>query len=52
MAIGPAARWGKVYTNLEKHGLTVAGGRAANVGVGGLVLGGKALLLDFVTEPC
>jgi FAD/FMN-containing dehydrogenase len=39
-SIGPGARWGEVYTELEKHELTVAGGRVPEVGVGGLVLGG------------
>ena len=39
--IGPGARWGQVYDALTPQGLTVGGGRAATVGVGGLVLGGK-----------
>ncbi|KXT00474.1 hypothetical protein AC578_1915 [Pseudocercospora eumusae] len=38
--IGPGARWEDVYTLLEPHNLTVSGGRAAHVGVGGYVLGG------------
>lgn len=38
--LGPGNRWGKVYTELAKHGLTVAGGREGNVGVAGLILGG------------
>lgn len=38
--LGPAARWSDVYSVLEPNGLTVAGGRAGHVGVGGLVLGG------------
>jgi FAD/FMN-containing dehydrogenase len=33
--------WGSVYNELEKHGLTTAGGRVGRVGVGGLVLGGN-----------
>jgi UDP-N-acetylenolpyruvoylglucosamine reductase len=32
--------WASVYTALEEHGLTTAGGRVGRVGVGGLVLGG------------
>lgn len=40
ISIGPGARWGKVYHQLEPYGLAVAGGRLSHVGVGGLVLGG------------
>jgi FAD/FMN-containing dehydrogenase len=40
VSIGPGATWEAVYTQLEKHKLTVAGGRVSDVGVGGLVLGG------------
>lgn len=32
--------WAALYTELEKHGLTVAGGRVGRVGVAGLLLGG------------
>lgn len=32
--------WETVYTELEKHGLTTAGGRVGRVGVVGLLLGG------------
>lgn len=32
--------WATVYEELEKHGLTTAGGRVGRVGVAGLVLGG------------
>lgn len=39
-SIGPAATWDEVYEELEKHSLTVVGGRASGVGVGGLILGG------------
>ena len=38
--IGPGARWGQVYDALTPQGFSVPGGRAATVGVGGLVLGG------------
>ncbi|KAJ3298170.1 hypothetical protein HK104_011091 [Borealophlyctis nickersoniae] len=38
--IGPGARWGQVYFELEPYGVTVIGGRMAPVGVGGLLLGG------------
>ena len=39
--IGRGARWGHVYRQLNNHGLTVAGGRNSDVGVGGLALGDK-----------
>lgn len=38
--VGAGARWGKVYTTLLEKGLAVAGGRIADVGVGGYLLGG------------
>ena len=38
--LGPGARWGDVYILLEPHGLSVPGGRDANVGVAGFLLGG------------
>ncbi|KAI1436635.1 hypothetical protein GGR50DRAFT_199188 [Xylaria sp. CBS 124048] len=38
--IGPGAVWRAVYKTLSSHGVTVAGGRAGDVGVGGLLLGG------------
>ncbi|KAH8424888.1 FAD-binding oxidoreductase [Aspergillus melleus] len=38
--IGAGATWGDVYGQLDSVGLAVAGGRAAQVGVGGLTLGG------------
>lgn len=42
-SLEPGARWGDVYDRLEEQQLTVVGGRIAEVGVGGLVLGGKHL---------
>ncbi|KAK2611675.1 hypothetical protein N8I77_005004 [Diaporthe amygdali] len=38
--VGAGETWEAVYTELEKHGLTTAGGRVGRVGVAGLVLGG------------
>ncbi|KAJ3040566.1 hypothetical protein HDV00_010746 [Rhizophlyctis rosea] len=38
--VGPGARWGDVYQQLDKFGLSVVGGRISDVGVGGLSLGG------------
>lgn len=38
--IGPGNIWYNVYSALEKLGLTVVGGRVADIGVGGLTLGG------------
>ena len=40
VSVCPAATWNEVYDKLEKVGLTVVGGRASGVGVGGLILGG------------
>ncbi|KAK4206111.1 putative fad binding domain protein [Rhypophila decipiens] len=40
VSIGPGARWGQVYEELEKYDRTVGGGRETSVGVGGLVLSG------------
>ncbi|KAI1411104.1 FAD-binding domain-containing protein [Hypoxylon sp. FL1857] len=40
VTIGPGNTWVDVYTTLEKFNLTMAGGRTATVGVGGLTLGG------------
>ena len=40
-SIGPGARWSDVYQVLDRISLTVAGGRVANVGVGGLITGGR-----------
>lgn len=39
-SIGPGAKWEEVYAHLEPLGLGVVGGRAGQVGVGGLTLGG------------
>lgn len=39
--IGAGNKWKKVFEELEKDRLAVAGGRAGDVGVGGYSLGGK-----------
>ncbi|MCJ1431949.1 hypothetical protein MMC27_001305 [Xylographa pallens] len=39
-SIGGGARWEDVYLKLDRMGLAVAGGRVAEVGVGGLLTGG------------
>ncbi|PHH81736.1 hypothetical protein CDD82_84 [Ophiocordyceps australis] len=39
-SILPGGTWTQVYTELEKHGRMVAGGREGHIGVGGLILGG------------
>lgn len=39
-SVGTGARWGHVYADLEKSGVSVTGGREGVVGVGGLLLGG------------
>lgn len=38
--IGAGGIWGEVYSTLEKHNVTVAGGRGFSVGVSGFILGG------------
>jgi FAD/FMN-containing dehydrogenase len=38
--MGPGMTWGAVYAYLKTQGRVVAGGRATDVGVGGLLLGG------------
>lgn len=45
--VGSGETWETVYTELEKHGLTTAGGRVGRVGVAGLVLGGMSLRLNY-----
>ncbi|KAK7890836.1 hypothetical protein LTR67_008048 [Exophiala xenobiotica] len=40
VAVGPGNRWSSVYAAIEPLGITVVGGRAASVGVGGFLLGG------------
>ncbi|KAI0398832.1 hypothetical protein F4802DRAFT_104478 [Xylaria palmicola] len=40
LSVGPGSTWGDVYAHLDKLHLSVSGGRAAGVGVGGLTLGG------------
>jgi FAD binding domain len=40
VSISPGNKWVDVYRELEQKNLTVAGGRIADVGVGGLTLGG------------
>lgn len=39
-SVGTGARWGSVYDSLDKHGVSVTGGREGVVGVGGFLLGG------------
>ncbi len=38
--VGPSATWDAIYDTIEPEGLTVVGGRAAGVGVAGLISGG------------
>ena len=41
--IGTGLIWDEVYSALEPHGVSVAGGRVSGVGVAGFTLGGGAL---------
>lgn len=43
--IGAGALWSEVYEVVEKEGSLVVGGRGANIGVGGFILGGR---VDFL----
>ncbi|KAG9080807.1 hypothetical protein FRC06_006138 [Ceratobasidium sp. 370] len=38
--VGPGLIWDDVYAALEPHNVTVVGGRATGIGVGGFILGG------------
>lgn len=40
VSVGAGLRWGAVFDYLETEGLAVVGGRVADVGVAGLILGG------------
>lgn len=51
--VGPGARWGAVYTELDKYQRTMVGGRVMDVGVGGLTLGsGLSYLTDLYGLAC
>ena len=39
--VGSGARWKDVYRALEPYNVTTVGGRSMDIGVGGLLLGGK-----------
>ena len=39
--VGAGNRWLDVYSRLDPMGLSVVGGRVADIGVGGLILGGE-----------
>ncbi|KAM0805196.1 FAD binding domain protein [Usnea florida] len=45
--VGSGARWGDVYSHLDERQLSVVGGRDADIGVGGLTLGGIAGGISF-----
>lgn len=50
-AVGPGAKWVHVYDVLGAQGYAIPGGRAGDVGVGGLTTGGKLVIsLDLVSE--
>jgi FAD/FMN-containing dehydrogenase len=48
-SIGGGSNWVQVYRYLDTVGLAVAGGRAGDVGVGGLTLGGEYFTALFPT---
>lgn len=47
--VGTGCRWGEVYNQLDKAGLSIIGGRVTSVGVGGLALGGRKI---YPLIPC
>ena len=47
VSVGTGNRWQNVYDALEPAKLAVSGGRWGNVGVGGLLLGGKQYLMKY-----
>ncbi|KAK7040090.1 hypothetical protein VNI00_009895 [Paramarasmius palmivorus] len=47
VALGPGSTWKRVYSIMEPHNLTTVGGRVANVGVGGFLMGGGISFLSF-----
>lgn len=40
VSVGAGETWGTVYEAIEKHGITVAGGRVNRLGAVGFMLGG------------
>ncbi|CEJ86251.1 hypothetical protein VHEMI04053 [[Torrubiella] hemipterigena] len=50
--LGAGNVWGDINDTLEAQGLYVAGGRDANVGVGGFITGGKHIFLFSCREKC
>ncbi|KAI0802234.1 putative FAD-binding oxidoreductase [Xylaria sp. FL0064] len=51
--IGSGQTWGDVYSELDRHKVTVVGGRVLDVGVGGLLLGsGLSYLSDLYGMAC
>ena len=49
-SVAGGARWIDVYLKLDSMNLAVVGGRVFDVGVGGLLTGGRAGLSGFVNE--
>jgi len=41
--VGSGAKWRAVYTKLQAEGLIAVGGRSADVGVGGFLVGGMQI---------
>ena len=47
-SVGPGAKWIQVYQTLDPLGWAIPGGRAGDVGVGGLTSGGKLAIFSMV----
>ena len=50
LSVGPGNHWDDVYDFLGSGDQTVVGGRQGPVGVGGLILGGRHLMLQSVAK--
>ena len=51
-SVGAGAKWTDVYTYLDSKTLALSGGRAAQVGVGGLTLGGLSITFNGLCYLC
>lgn len=51
VSVGPGGKWGAVFADInENYGVTVAGGRDGDVGVGGFLLGNLRLPFHLLSH--
>jgi FAD/FMN-containing dehydrogenase len=48
--VGTGAKWGDVYGKLLPLNISIVGGRSADVGVGGFILGGSFITCPFILD--